>query len=103
MSGVDARFAIANHKVDQYVQTLTTIASPHRGSKLAWLSERQVFSDKKSEPLARLLGVGLRPFWEVSPENMIHYNKVVKNSPSVSVTYEIVSTFRLEHKDYQTI
>ena len=67
LSGVDARLALSQFGLAQYAKTLITVGSPHLGSKMAWLSERQIFSDRKAEPISRLLGVGLRPFWEVAP------------------------------------
>jgi hypothetical protein len=85
LSGIDARYALSALGTNAHAATLTTIASPHRGSRLAWLSERQVISDKQAEPVARLLGVGLRPFWEVTPENMRYFNQRVHDSPSVRV------------------
>jgi triacylglycerol esterase/lipase EstA (alpha/beta hydrolase family) len=87
LSGIDARYALSNLGISTYAKSLTTLATPHLGCKLAWLSERQVLSDKKSEPIARYLGVGLRPFWEVTPENMLHFNQRVKNVPSVGVNF----------------
>lgn len=59
LSGIDARCAISKFGINKYAKSLTTIATPHLGSKLAWLSERKIFNDKKSESIARLLGVGL--------------------------------------------
>ena len=71
--------------LDSRVHSLTTIATPHLGCKLAWLAQKQVMSDKKSEPIARLLGVGLRPFWEITHENMRNFNIRTPDSPSVQV------------------
>lgn len=90
LSGIDARFAISKLGMDEYTKSLTTIATPHLGCKLAWLAERQVFSDKKIEPIARLLGVGLRPFYEVNKENMKHINKDIPNISPVEVFYQLV-------------
>ena len=67
LSGLDARLALSHFGLNKYVNSLITVGSPHQGSKMAWLAERQVFEDRKSEPISRLLGVGLRPFWEVAP------------------------------------
>jgi triacylglycerol esterase/lipase EstA (alpha/beta hydrolase family) len=85
LSGIDARYAISNLGISTYAKSLTTLSTPHRGCRLAWLSERQVISDKQAEPIARLLGVGLRPFWEATPENMLYFNDRVKNASSVRV------------------
>lgn len=85
LSGLDARLAISHFGLEKYVRTLNTVGTPHKGAKLAWLAERQIFPDKKSEPIARLLGVGLRPFWEVAPENMVHFNRNVRDVPSTKV------------------
>jgi triacylglycerol lipase len=95
LSGIDARFAISKFGMDKYTKSLTTIATPHLGCKLAWLAERQVFSDKKVEPIARLLGVGLRPFYEVNKENMKHINKDVANIPEVEVIYLLLQYFSI--------
>ncbi len=42
LSGIDARFAISQLGLAPYVKSLSTISSPHQGSRLAWLSERRV-------------------------------------------------------------
>lgn len=88
LSGIDARYALSVLGSGIHASTLTTIATPHQGSRLAWLSERQVITDKKAEPLARLLGVGLRPFWEVTPENMRYFNQRVPNVSTISVKFD---------------
>lgn len=54
--------------------------SNNSGSKLALLSDRKVFKDEMIEPISRLSGVGLKPFHEFVPENMRHFNNVVKNA-----------------------
>lgn len=46
LSGIDARFALARLGLSKYVKNLVTVGSPHMGSKLAWLSERQILPDK---------------------------------------------------------
>jgi hypothetical protein len=38
LSGVDCRFALSNLGLDKHCHTLTTISSPHLGSKCATLS-----------------------------------------------------------------
>ena len=85
LSGIDARLALTHFGLNKYVNSLITVGSPHQGSKLAWLSERQIFSDRKSEPVSRLLGVGMRPFWEVAPDSMKNFNRDVKDVDSVNV------------------
>lgn len=103
LSGIDARYALSALGSNVHAATLTTIATPHLGSRLAWLSERQVISDKQAEPIARLLGVGLRPFWEVTPENMRYFNERVTDANSVRVQLLSDSTSRLVLKDCQII
>ena len=103
LSGVDARLALSHFGLGQYAKTLITVGSPHLGSRLAWLSERQIFTDRKAEPISRLLGVGLRPFWEVAPENMKNFNKKVLDDPSVKVPLSLSSIFQSEGKRFQTI
>jgi hypothetical protein len=102
LSGLDARFALSQLGLHKKVRSLVTVGTPHQGSKLAWLAERQIFPDKKSEPIARLLGVGLRPFWEVAPENMIHFNKTIKDAPSTKVEPLLLSIFRSGLKKCRT-
>ena len=48
LSGLDARLALSHFGLNKYVENLITVGSPHQGSKVAWLSERQIFSDRKS-------------------------------------------------------
>jgi len=38
LSGIDARFALRHLDLAKYVKALTTIATPHLGSRLAWMS-----------------------------------------------------------------
>jgi triacylglycerol esterase/lipase EstA (alpha/beta hydrolase family) len=42
LSGIDARFAISQLGLAPFVKSLSTISTPHQGSRLAWLSERRV-------------------------------------------------------------
>lgn len=102
MSGIDARYAISKLGVHAHVKSLTTLATPNLGCRLAWLSERQVITDKRSEPIARLLGVGLRPFWEVAPENMYHFNRQVLDAPDVKVQVCLLSITQLVPRDCPT-
>lgn len=102
LSGIDARYAISKLGVHAHVRSLTTLATPNLGCRLAWLSERQVITDKRSEPIARLLGVGLRPFWEVTPENMYHFNRQVIDAPDVKVPIFLSSTSQLVLRDCPT-
>lgn len=102
LSGLDARFALANLGVSKHVQSLTTLSTPHLGCRLAWMAERKIFSDKFMDPIARLLGVGLRPFYEVNAENMKHFNRRVANAGSVKVKSHRCSTTRSELKGCPT-
>jgi len=74
LSGIDARYAISKLGMNKPLKSLTTIATPHQGCRLAQLAERKVFSDKQVEPISRLLGVGLRPFYEINKESMKYFN-----------------------------
>ena len=38
LSGIDARFALRHLGIAKYVNALTTIGTPHLGSRLAWMS-----------------------------------------------------------------
>jgi triacylglycerol esterase/lipase EstA (alpha/beta hydrolase family) len=38
LSGIDARFALRHLGLSKYVHALTTIGTPHLGSRLAWMS-----------------------------------------------------------------
>ena len=79
-SGIDLRFAISELGLAKYARTLTTISSPHQGSKLALLSDRKFFKDEVIDPISRLSGVGLKAFHEFVPENMKHFNTYVENA-----------------------
>jgi triacylglycerol esterase/lipase EstA (alpha/beta hydrolase family) len=43
VSGLDTRFALSCLNMGQHCKTLTTIATPHKGSKTANFSERDFF------------------------------------------------------------
>jgi len=44
VSGLDSRFALSCLNMGQYCKSLTTIATPHKGSKTANFSERNFFT-----------------------------------------------------------
>lgn len=85
LSGIDARYALSQLGLDSRVNSLTTVATPHLGCRLAWLAQKQVITDRQAEPIARLLGVGLRSFWEITRENMHNFNARTPDSPHVQV------------------
>ena len=74
VSGVDTRYALSALNMGQYVKTLTTIATPNHGSKTANFSERNFFKKVEIDPITRLMGIGIKPFHEIVPENIKHFN-----------------------------
>jgi len=82
LAGIDARAMIGLLGGNNYVNSLTTISSPHRGSVLAdWFIETQ--NSAHVDPVCTFLGVWKESFEEFNSKNMKDFNDVVGDSPDV--------------------
>lgn len=72
---------------------MTTIATPHKGSKTANFSERNFFTRTQIEPVARLLGIGIKPFHETVPENIKYFNDEVTDVEHIKVKILLKQVF----------
>lgn len=54
--------------------TLTTICTPHKGSRLAKLYDQKGLEEKAMYPIARAAGLGGKSFTELVPENIQSFN-----------------------------
>ena len=82
MGGLDARFAISRLGLSDYVQSLTTIGTPHRGSSFAdWIVRN--FS-RLLWPLIRYLGISTDGFRDLTTENCTRFNEEVQDAPGVA-------------------
>ena len=81
MGGLDARYMISKLDMAHRVLTLTTVATPHRGSPFADWGLRRL------EPVFRivldLFGIGRKPFFDVSVEGCKKFNEDVPDAPNV--------------------
>lgn len=88
MGGLDARYLIAHLEPKARVRSLTTIASPHRGSTFADYMLYKVIGQKRLPMLLRLLErVGMpgggRAFDCLTIESMRTFNENTPDSPNV--------------------
>lgn len=67
----------------QLVLLIGTSAANFSGSRLADIYEKKGLSDPDMNPISKAMGVGSRSFIEFVPENIISFNEVVPNHPSV--------------------
>lgn len=74
MGGVDARFAISALGCADRVASLTTIATPHRGTPIADLSETWLGWCRR---LFRKLGLDIEAFSDLSTKQMTDFNDTV--------------------------
>jgi triacylglycerol lipase len=110
MGGLDARYLISRlcpTPADFTVKSLTTVATPHRGSSAADMLFREIGPDLAPR-LYRLLGrlkIDSGAFSQLTREYIgEHFNKVVPNSADVryfsygaSATPHFLSVFRISH------
>lgn len=89
MGGLDARFITSLLKERSFkVKTVTTIASPHRGSPFASYMLDDVIGRKRLPALLNLVNsVGIpgggRAFEDLTTKNMAKFNEVCQDEPEV--------------------
>ena len=83
LSGLDMRYAISSLGLASRTQSLITISTPHHGSHFADIQDKQFFDPKQVATVTRAMGVYGPPLTESVAENMLSFNQVVMNDPSV--------------------
>ncbi len=93
MGGLDSRYMITHLGMADRVASLTTIATPHRGSSFAdWGIEHA----GSSAPLLRALGIGTQAFYDLTTDACRKFNDHTPNAPGVRY-YSYSGTQRRKH------
>jgi len=81
MGGLDARYMISRLGMDRQIRSLTTVATPHRGTTFAdWFICRFA---RYISPLFRALGIPDDGFFDLTTEACQRFNAEVPDAPSV--------------------
>lgn len=81
MGGLDARYMISRLGMHDRVHSLTTIATPHRGSSFAdWAIRR---FGRTMKPIMNLCGIPTEAFDDLTTENCARFNETVPDAPGV--------------------
>ena len=114
--GVDARAALSLYGLNEHVQSLTTLCTPHHGLRL--IDQVRRFPDRyqlaRSEQALEVLGLGPTSVTEFTSENIRDFNEVCEDCPDVDyysfgakkqelamnetlrAGYEIITDYRVE-------
>jgi triacylglycerol lipase len=81
MGGLDSRYMISRLEMASRVLTLTSIATPHRGSSFAdWGVSR---FGRVAKPLGQLLDIPMQAFYDLTTTNCRAFNEQVPDAPRV--------------------
>jgi triacylglycerol lipase len=81
MGGLDARYMISRLDMAHRVISLTTVATPHRGSPFADWGVRRL--GRLAKPVFRFLGVADQAFYDLTTDGCRAFNEQVPNMPTV--------------------
>ena len=81
MGGLDARFMLARLGMEKRVLSLTTIATPHRGTSFADWGVRRF--GRLLTPFLRLVGIPHQAFFDLMTDSCRRFNEDVPNVPGV--------------------
>jgi triacylglycerol lipase len=81
LGGLDARYMISRLGMEERVLSLTTIATPHRGTSFADWGVRRFA--RLLGPILRFLGMPFQAFYDLTTESCQQFNERVPNAPSV--------------------
>lgn len=84
MGGLDARYAISRLQLASRVASLTTIASPHRGTPLADFGTAPFGSGILLHKLIQRLGLTVEGFFDLTTRRMATFNADVPDVPGVA-------------------
>ncbi len=82
MGGLDARYAIHHLGLADRIASLTTIATPHRGTPLANLSDQKLV--RLVQQLVGAIGLDTRGLADLTPAAMIHFNREIVDDERVA-------------------
>jgi triacylglycerol lipase len=81
MGGLDARYMISRLGMAEYVLTLTTLGTPHRGSSFAdWGTKRL---ERVVRPILDLIGMPTQAFYDLTTSRCAAFNREVPDAPQV--------------------
>eukprot|EP01114_Cavostelium_apophysatum_P008658 TRINITY_DN2130_c0_g1_i1.p1 TRINITY_DN2130_c0_g1~~TRINITY_DN2130_c0_g1_i1.p1 ORF type:complete len:372 (+),score=46.75 TRINITY_DN2130_c0_g1_i1:106-1116(+) len=102
LGGLDCRYYITKLGGHERVFTLTTVATPHRGSPVAeWaVSPEGPLHRFKLEYALKVLGMSTCAFHQLTPKFLEQFNREVCDHPNVHyVSYSgVIDTSKLSHK-----
>jgi triacylglycerol lipase len=81
LGGLDARYMVSKLGMDKRVLSLTTIATPHRGTSFADWGVRRFA--RNLVPILRLLGLPFQAFYDLMTDSCRRFNEDVPNVPGV--------------------
>lgn len=83
MGGLDARYFLSKLDGHKYVFSLTTIASPHRGSALADYLVSNLGGKLKLKKILTFLGIPTEAFTQLTTSHMRQFNEETPDHPDV--------------------
>lgn len=83
MGGLDARYAISQLQLAAKVASLTTIATPHRGTPLADFGTGFLGQGERVRRLLLPLGLEIDGFFDLTTSRMAHFNEQVRDARGV--------------------
>ncbi len=81
MGGLDCRYLTSRLGMADRVQTLTTIATPHRGSAFADWGVRNL--EAMLKPLLHMFGIPRQAFYDLTRASCRQFNEAVPDAPGV--------------------
>ena len=97
MGGLDTRYMITHLGMAPYVDSLTTISSPHHGTPFVDLLYSNVEEEIKIIDLAKKIQIDLEAFKDLSGDAIMEFNDKTPNMPHVSY-YSIAGFKKYVHK-----
>ena len=94
MGGLDARYAVARLGLSERVASLTTVATPHRGTPLADLGTRVLGEKLGLRKVLATAGVNIQAFYDITTARMAAFNEAVEDARGVSYASVLASASR---------
>lgn len=83
LGGLDARYMISHLGMAERVESLVTIATPHRGSSYADWVMQHLGDRLGGTRLVAALGIDLRAIGDLTTTNMADFNRVTPDAPGI--------------------
>ena len=97
MGGLDSRYMVTHLGMAPYVDSLTTISSPHHGTPFVDLLYSNVEQEIKIIDLAKKIQIDLEAFKDLSEDAIMEFNENTPNMPDVNY-YSIAGYKKYVHK-----